>query len=317
MYKNNHQIDFKLMAAPLQGFTEAPFRHFHAMIYGSEKTISYYSPFMRVEKGETRRRDLRDISSPLNTNHMLVPQVIAAQANEFRVLVNSVLKAGYSSVDLNAGCPFSPQVHRGRGAGLLGAERALEEIADAMGQYPGVNFSLKMRLGVSEQNEWMTLAPVINRMPLTHVTLHPRTAIQQYSGELQLDHVGEFVNEVQHPVIFNGELHTPADIENVRRRFPLIAGVMAGRGLLMRPSLFVEYLTGCEWDEAKQRIHVLKLHNAILNHLATTLCGDHQVLSKIKPMWEYFAAPFPRKSVKPVLKSRTLSAYLSAVAQMS
>lgn len=316
MEQSGHQTDFRLMVAPLQGFTEAPFRHFHAEMYGSGDAVTYFSPFVRMEKGEPRGRDMRDVRSPLNANHRVVPQVIAAQADEFRTLVDGVLEAGYCSVDLNAGCPFPPQVHRGRGAGLLANREAMEEIAGAMMQYSGVDFSLKMRLGVSDPDQWRELIPVINSMPLTHVTLHPRTASQQYSGELRIDRVGGFVYAVRHPVIFNGELRTPADIVEVRRRFPAVEGVMVGRGLLMRPSLFAEYLSGCGWDEAKQCARILQLHDAIFNHFSTTLCGDHQMLAKIKPMWEYFAAPFPRKAVKPVLKSRTLTAYLSAVARL-
>ena len=64
---------FRLMAAPLQGYTEAPFRHFHAEIYGGGKSLTYFSPFLRIEKGSVRPRDLRDITSPLNANHRLIP----------------------------------------------------------------------------------------------------------------------------------------------------------------------------------------------------------------------------------------------------
>jgi tRNA-dihydrouridine synthase len=50
----------KLMCAPMQGFTEAPFRHFHAGVYGAADC--YFSPFLRVDHGAVRGRDLRDVS---------------------------------------------------------------------------------------------------------------------------------------------------------------------------------------------------------------------------------------------------------------
>ena len=50
--------------APLQGYTDAVYRLAHARIFGGIDT--YYSPFVRVEHGEIRRKDARDISSKNN-----------------------------------------------------------------------------------------------------------------------------------------------------------------------------------------------------------------------------------------------------------
>ena len=40
----------KLYASPLQGFTEAPWRNIHHELFGG--IDAYYTPFVRVEKGE-------------------------------------------------------------------------------------------------------------------------------------------------------------------------------------------------------------------------------------------------------------------------
>ena len=47
--------------APLQGYTDAVYRRAHARIFGGIET--YYSPFVRMEHGEIRRKDARDIVS--------------------------------------------------------------------------------------------------------------------------------------------------------------------------------------------------------------------------------------------------------------
>ena len=51
MNKNLLPIHF----APLQGYTDAAYRQAHACIFGGIDT--YYSPFVRVEHGEIRRKD--------------------------------------------------------------------------------------------------------------------------------------------------------------------------------------------------------------------------------------------------------------------
>lgn len=44
----------KLYAAPLQGFTEAPWRNFHEEVFGG--IDAYYTPFVRIERGGFRNR---------------------------------------------------------------------------------------------------------------------------------------------------------------------------------------------------------------------------------------------------------------------
>lgn len=46
----------KLYAAPLQGFTEAPWRNLHQEVFGG--IDAYYTPFVRMEKGEFRNKGM-------------------------------------------------------------------------------------------------------------------------------------------------------------------------------------------------------------------------------------------------------------------
>ncbi len=301
---------FRLMAAPLQGYTEAPFRHFHAEIYGGGESLTYFSPFLRIEKGSVRPRDLRDITSPLNANHRLIPQIIFRDATEFRTLTSAVRSAGHSHLDLNLGCPFVPQVRKGRGAGLLRQPDLLREIAGIMtADFPDITFSVKMRLGITDPDEWQSLMSAISLMPLSHLTVHPRTASQQYSGQLHLDSFEALAAACPHPLVFNGEITTPQQIDHLRQLYPTLSGIMLGRGLLRRPSLIAEWNSGSEWTLAEIRSHLLRLHEAILDHYTRTLSGDTQILSKIKPLWDYFADSFDRKTIKKLLNSPTLPLY--------
>ncbi len=302
----------KLMCAPLQGFTEAPFRRAHARIYGAAD--EYFTPFVRIEKGEERRRHLRDACSELDDRSNCTPQIIAADAAEFRIVAYALKAHGHKRIDLNLGCPFPPQVRRGRGAGLLDHPEALAEIAAGMDS--DIEWSVKMRLGTDSPDGWQKIIDILNGMPLRHIAVHPRTASQQYGGELHLDSFARLLAEARHPVIFNGDLRSPGDISRLAERFPTLAGVMAGRGLLARPSLFAEFRDGTELSPDARRHGLIRLHDEILQHYAATLCGDSQILMKIKPYWEYFGLEFERRDVKKILKSRSLADYRSAVAAL-
>lgn len=305
---------FRLMVAPIQGYTEAPFRHFHSVFYDQTRTLTYFTPFARVEKGEVRARDMRDINSALNENHNPVAQIICRDADEFRILVSVIRNSGHRRIDLNLGCPFPPQVRKGRGAGLLTAPEKLTEIADLMnGEFHDLRFSVKMRLGVTDSSEWKKSIDAIGSMPLTYLTVHPRTASQQYSGDLHLDCLEELKERTSHPIIYNGEITEPGNINNLRERYPWLGGVMIGRGLLSRPSLTAEWAEGREWSPVERRRKLLELHDAIFDHYSTNLSGNSQLMSKMQPFWEYFGTDFDRKAVKKLLKTTSLTNYRQAV----
>lgn len=300
----------KLYAAPLQGYTEAPWRHYHAMIYGG--IHAYYTPFIRVEHGSVRPRDIRDITSELNTNLSIIPQIICKDEAEFHTTTEAAIQSGHKRIDINMGCPFALQVNRGRGAALMLNQSALKDIARAMVRYPEVRFSIKMRLGMNSSHEWQNSIDIINNMPLHSVTIHPRIASQQYSGHLDMEQLHNLASMLTHPVIFNGDVTTISGIKKLSDT-PGIDGIMIGRGLLARPSLAIEHSTGTTWNR-EQRLQALKrFHSCLYNHYRETLCGDSQLLSKTKPFWEYLEPEIGHKAAKMIHKSGTIHKYTEAI----
>lgn len=285
------------MVAPLQGLTEAVWRREHFQLFGEgQGDVEYFTPFIRVEKGEVRARDLRDYTSELNPGMNLTPQIIFRDVEEWKLLVDTLADVGAHRIDMNMGCPFPPQVHKRRGAGILSHNDVVAEIADAMREYAdSIEFSVKMRLGVKDASEALGLVDILNSMQLRHVTVHPRTAVQQYKGELHLNALSVFASRLKHPVIFNGEVSTPVEIEALKPRFD---GVMVGRGMLRRPSLFAEYVSGVEMSGEEREERWLELTKETASALGQRLCGETQLRDKMRGYWEYAPASLDRKVVK-------------------
>ena len=155
----------KLFMAPLQGYTDAPYRLFHTEVFGGADGC--FSPFLRWEKGEPARRTMRDILSPLNAETAgFVPQIIFRDAEEMRRLAGALKAEGVDRVDLNMGCPFPPQVAKGRGAGFLLRREEMEKVAAYVAEDSSVSYSLKMRLGVDDPWQWRDVVSVLRKMPL-------------------------------------------------------------------------------------------------------------------------------------------------------
>lgn len=303
------------MAAPLQGLTDAPFRHWHSRLAGGVSV--YFTPFIRWERGDVRPRDIRDISSSLQAAEPLVPQIIFRDFKEFEALSAKIIERGFNHIDLNLGCPFPPQVHKGRGAGVLHSLPVLSDIRSWAIDHPDIHLSAKMRLGVTSPDEWAEALPILDAMPLSHLTVHPRTAAMQYSGPLLIDQFTAIVSSTCHKVIFNGEILAPADIDRLCASCPGIAGVMAGRGLLSRPTLFSEWRAGREFPLQDRLKSFLDIHRHLLDHYADTLCGETQIISRLSPCWEYAPSEFPRREVKRLRKASTLPHYHEALTALA
>ena len=190
----------RLFAAPLQGHTEAVWREEHLREYG--EGVEYVTPFVRVEKGAPRQRDMRDFTSPANGDSNPEPQVIFKDMDELRLLLDALVREGATRVNLNMGCPFPLQTGKGRGAGLLAAPQRLDGLAEVMEQFRQLRFSAKMRLGFDDPTQWMGVMARIGSLPLDYLAVHPRTARQQYSGPLATDQFEALLQSTSLPVIF-------------------------------------------------------------------------------------------------------------------
>ncbi|MCL4102551.1 tRNA-dihydrouridine(16) synthase [Fibrobacter succinogenes] len=356
--------------APLQGFTESAYRRAHFLHAGPKAGESgiaaYYTPFLRVEKGAAREKDLRDLQQDLefiksqqsNICHCenadysssddeaphfynVVPQVICKDAAEFRILVDDIQKlkkdCGFApdevfpQIDINMGCPFPMQAKSGRGSGILprvdAVREILQEVARRSGQQTdaALTFSIKMRLGYTSPDECLALLPLLNEAPLAHITMHPRTGIQQYKGAQDFAAFEAFYSQCRHPIIFNGDVTSLSDIQAIERRFPNIKGIMIGRGLLANPALAVQFQAQSPAQSQTSPLSaLLKIHDSILDNYRKRLQNDAQILDKLRPFWTYPAEAaqtqpqnsesiLPKRIIKKIAKARNLSEYLDAV----
>ncbi len=255
----------KLYAAPLQGFTEAPWRNLHQEVFGG--IDAYYTPFVRMEKGEFRNKDVREIASENNTVSRLIPQLIASTPAELERLAGLFIEKGYKEADINMGCPFPLMTGKHKGSGILPYPAEVEALLKELVHYPELGFSVKMRLGWECADEWRPLLPLLNAAPLRRIVLHPRIGKQQYKGEVDLAAFTAFYEECAHPLVYMHE-------------------------------------------------KVKALHARLLQYYEAHLQGEAQLLSKMKPYWEYLLPDADRKIKKAIKKATTMDKYLTAVNQL-
>lgn len=301
--------------APLQGYTEDGYRRIHHEICGG--IDAYYSPFLRLEHKDVRSKDMRDIRPEFNEGVPLVPQAIANGGEELQILTDVVKEKGYTRLDINMGCPFPLQTRHGRGAGILPLVDKVKEVCEVVNRNSDIAYSVKMRLGLSNSAEWQSVLPSLNAVPLTHITVHPRIGTQQYKGEVMMDEFCQLLTASQHPVIYNGDITEASQIHELEKLYPSLAGVMIGRGLLARPTLAKEYITGEQLSELQVVRSLTAMHTQLHAHYTQIIPNEQQLLGKLRCFWEYTEATIGRKQWKRIMKAGNLKNYLKAIDELT
>lgn len=282
-----------LLSAPIQEYTDAAFRNAHARCIGG--IDEYYAPFIRLEQGNISKRSAVDIAPANNQAANTVPQILVKNAEETRNLVLRLSEYGFQRVDINCGCPFPKVVKNGYGSGIMANPENLRNVLEEAVKFTDIHISVKMRLGLADENECLKLLPWLNDFPLEKIVLHARTARQQYGGSPDREAFRDFRDACAHPVFYNGDICSEKDAAGLNN-------IMIGRGLLANPLLPLQ-IKGLNASLGL----LTDFHNVYVEECCRLYT---QPLLKLKLLWDYFLPNADKPMRKAIAKSRTVDEYL-------
>ncbi len=277
----------KLYLAPLQGFTDRVFRNTFSMFFeGFDLAIA---PFISALQGcRYKNREIRDVLPELNGRMPVIPQIMGNNPDDFAAVARVLHDLGYTTVNWNLGCPYKMVAKKMKGSGLLCFPDVVDSFLERVFPQIKTGLSIKMRLGRHDKREIFTLMPILNRYPLDEVTIHPRTGVQMYEGSVDLDTFEEACSMCRHPVVYNGDIRSLSDFENMKRRLPYIDRWMIGRGVLADPFLPGVIRNGRDAvDDKMDRIK--RFHDAYFTERLETLSGPIHVMDRMKSFWSCLA----------------------------
>ncbi len=111
-----------------------------------------------------------------------------------------------------------------------------------------VPLSVKLRLGYTEDR--MNCVDVAERAVAAGadaIVVHGRTRNQRYRLSARWDLIDEVAHTVDVPVLGNGDIYTPWDLER-RRNETSVRSFLVARGALIKPWIFRELATGVAWE---------------------------------------------------------------------
>jgi tRNA-dihydrouridine synthase 3 len=171
---------------------------------------------------------------------------------------------GADFVDLNCGCPIDYFTRKGLGAALSRQPARIRRIVDAMKKaVTGVPVTVKIRLGWNDKSvNHLEQAQAAVEGGADALIVHGRTRDARYRQSADWDAVGAVAAAVPVPVVGNGDILFPHDIDRARRQSGC-AGVMVGRAALIKPWIFREAGSGYEDITAESRVAVYRRYVAL------------------------------------------------------
>jgi tRNA-dihydrouridine synthase B len=145
---------------------------------------------------------------------------------------------GADICDINMGCPANKVLKGCAGAALTAdlplATRIVREVRAAI----ALPLTVKFRLGVRDDaRTFLELGGICESEGVDAVTLHPRTARQQFSGRADWRAITELKAALRIPVIGNGDVNSPENALALQSETRCDA-VMIGRASLTNPWIF-------------------------------------------------------------------------------
>ena len=170
-------------------------------------------------------------------------------------------------IDINMGCPVPKVALRAQaGSALLKNPEKIKEIVSAVVNAVPCPVTVKIRSGWDSKSiNAVSVAKIIEEAGASAITVHPRTRAQGYEGKADWSIIKEVKNNVNIPVIGNGDIKSVDDAIRMFKETNCDA-IMIGRASLGNPYIFkqiVHYLqTGEKLDDLspKEKIELCLKH---------------------------------------------------------
>jgi nifR3 family TIM-barrel protein len=219
--------------APMDGFSDWPFRSLCSAL-GSAMS---YTEFVRAEA----ITHAYEVTMPRFTyeepERPVVFQIYGDDPDEILKAARIIQELSPDVIDINMGCPSKTVANRGAGVGLMRTPIKIAQIFRKLTAALHVPVTGKIRLGWEDLRNYLLIARIVEENGGAALAVHGRTKEQGYRGEADWDAIAEVKATVKIPVIGNGDVKTPADIDRMKQ-YTGCQAIMIGRAAVGNPWIF-------------------------------------------------------------------------------
>ena len=228
------EIENEVFLAPMAGVTDLPFRlickeHGCGLLY----TEMINAKALCFDDEKTKKMlNINDKEFPVAVQIFgSEPEYMARAAEILNEYPNEIL-------DINMGCPAPKVVKNGDGSALMKKPKLARKVLEAVVSKSNKPVTLKIRKGWDEESiNALEIAKIAEECGISAITIHGRTREQYYSGKADWDIIKVVKEELNIPVIGNGDVASVEDAIKIKEHTKCDA-IMIGRGAQGNPWIF-------------------------------------------------------------------------------
>ena len=243
----NVELKNNIILAPMAGLTDLPFRticeKYNPGLVVTEMVSS--KALMYNDEKTKRLLNMEGEKRPISV------QIFGSDIEAMKYASEYVSKIA-DIIDINMGCPAPKVVKNGDGSKLLLDLEKVEKITKTVVDSSSVPVTVKIRKGWDNEHiVAVEAAKIIEKAGASAITIHGRTRSEFYLGKADWNIIKKVKENVNIPVIGNGDIKTPQDAKAMLE-LTKCDGIMVGRGTLGNPWILEQIRTYLENGEIRQ-----------------------------------------------------------------
>ena len=230
----NVELDNKVFLSPMAGVTDLPFR----LICKEQDCGMLYTEMINAKALCYDDANTKKMLKIEEEEHPVAVQIFGSDP-EFMGRAAQIMNEYPNEIlDINMGCPAPKVVKNGDGSALMKNPKLAEEVLKAVVKNSEKPVTLKIRKGWDDNSiNAVEIAKIAEASGISAVAIHGRTREQYYSGKADWDIIRQIKENINIPVIGNGDVF---EVEDAIRMLDQTGcdAIMIGRGSQGNPWIF-------------------------------------------------------------------------------
>ena len=258
-----HLLESPVIAAPMAGVTDQPFRNLCRKLGAALAVSEMVTSNTKLWKSKKTQFRLNHIGED-------APRAVQiAGTNPLQMAEAAKLNAdlGAEIIDINMGCPAKKVCKAAAGSALLRDEPLVASILHTVVTSVDIPVTLKIRTGWSEESKnAIQIAKIAEEHGIQALTIHGRTRNDFFNGVAEYETIAEVKSEIKIPIIANGDIDSPKKAFEVLK-FTHADAVMIGRAAQGNPWIFREIAHYLRTKEEMPPPTINERKDILLEHL--------------------------------------------------
>jgi len=259
-YLGSFHIPGDVILAPMAGISDMPYRLLTRR-FGNTLSWTAFVNSTEVIGGHPHR--LADRLTFASEEKPIVFQVYGSDNQNILDASRMMLDRKPDILDINLGCSVKAISARGAGAGMLRDLNNVHALISTLTKELSIPIITKIRLGWDENTKQpVEIAKMLEDAGSRLITVHARTRSQHFQHNADWSAISEVKKAVGIPVIGNGDVKYPQDI-NLMKNTTGCDAVMIGRAAIGNPWIFSR-VDPSDVSPA-EKVSVMKVHYELMS----------------------------------------------------